>query len=247
MKKFIYILVTIFMISTIQAGELHTVFNQSIDLSKNKTGKLSLLVGEREYLALNPALIMIDYEANATKRQFLFTDTATSKNFPIYYFDKMSVNTKKDKIVNLSNKINIFDINDDGKNEIFIYGRSYYGINGFVDKVVILQQDKDNIIQLMGLIQTTDLSEIKYIESENIIIVAQSIWESQWGSQLEEYSRNKHRYEIDIYEINNKLHKVPIFTTDKKYNDQNGSVISDVLDRAISKYHIYKKDLQNAK
>lgn len=238
MKFFIYILI---MVSTIHAVELRTVFNQSIDLGENQTGELSLLVGELEYLAQDPAQIIIDYEVNATKKQFLYTDT--SKKFPIYYFDKMLVNTKKDKIVDLSNKINIFDINNDGKNEIFIYGRSYYGMNGYVAKVVMLQQDKDNIIRQIGLIQTTNLSEIQYIEKENIIIVAQSIW----GTQLEEHSKNMHRYEIDIYEIKNKLNKVSILTTQKKYNDQNSSVISDVLDRALSKYSTYQKDVQNAK
>ena len=232
MKIVFYIFI---ILSSINATNFHTVFTQKIYLDKHCTGELSLQVGELDYLAKDPAKIIINYEVASKTKQYIFSDT--SKKYPIYYFDKMLVNTKKSKIVNLTNSINIFDINNDGKNEIFIYGRSYYGINGYVGKVVILEENAYNAIQEIGIIETTNLSEIKYIEKENIIVVAQSIWDTK----SVEYSKNAHRYKIDIYEIANKFNKVSILTTEKKYSDKNSSIIINILDKVLSKYDTYKK------
>ena len=237
MTRFITILTII--VSTINATALHTVLTEKIPLDQNHTGTLSLQMGHKTYLADQPARILIDYENNGTKKQFLFSDTATK--FPIYYFDKMSIHSTKDALVDLTNQINLFDTNNDKKNEIFVYGNSYYGINGYVGKVVILTQDQNSTIKPMGLITTFNLAKIYYIKRENIIVVAQALW----GSKTEESSKHKHHYQIDVYEMAYGLKKIPLFITERNYSDQHGFIIKDVIERIITQYNLKRKDKKN--
>jgi len=233
MKIFLSILVMSVLLS---ATEFHTVFQKKIFLDKNTTGELVLQEESFQTLAEEPAKILINYEVNGTKKEYLFRDS--SKKFPILYFDKPTYNTKIDESVNLVNSVNIFDIDSDGTNEMFLYGTSHYGGSGLVGKLLVLKKNKRGNVAKIGIIEAHDNFEMHYIKEENIIVAAQYIWRQG----IEGHYGDTHRYKLDVYTLNDRLKKIPIYITEKKYNDQNSSIIDDNLEIVLAKYRIYNKN-----
>ena len=207
-----------------------TVFQKNITLDAQTSALLQLKEEKTDQtLAEKPAKVLMDYDINGTKKRYLFTDT--SKKFPILYFDAPTLNTKIDKRVNLVNRVNVFDTNDDGNNEIFVYGTSHYGGSGLVGKVLVFHKNIKGDIEKMGLIEARDNFEMEYLKKENIIVRAQFIW-----GEGEGHYGDKHHYQIDIYELNNHFRHIPLMTTTKKYNDFNRTVIEDNIDSILKRY-----------
>ena len=216
--------------------EFRTVFQKPIALDSQTQATLTLQEEKTEQELLEePAKILIDYESNGTKKQYIFTDK--EKKFPLLYFDGLTLNTKIDKRVNLIGSVNCFDSDGNGNNEIFVYGTSHYGGSGLVGKVAVFHKNTKGEIEALGMVEGRDNFEINYIKKENIIVLAQYIW--QLG--VEGHYGDSHHYQLSVYELEDHLKEIPLFTTQKKYNDRNSSVIKDTLESVLAHYNQHKK------
>jgi len=213
--------------------ERKTVQEVEVPISKEIKAHLTLKMGYKDYLATIPVLIKIDVKYPDTNATFTMMNFG---KFATYYFEKMPVNLEKKDIVELNDKINVFDINGDGLNEIFIYGSSYYGVNGYVGKLTVLSPNKYKDIRQLPDITTFNLAKIYYLKKDNIIVVAQAIW----GTKEQERNKNSHKYSIDAYEADS-FKKTTLFKTDKSFKDENGFSIESVIDKIHSKYKMLQK------
>jgi len=217
--------------------EYISVFQQQLKLNKETNVTLILQQEKSDNLLVNPAKIIISYNKNATRKKYIFEDNCTK--FPILYVHDTFQNKHHSSIISLVNTVNILDMDDDGTNEIFIYGSSHYGGSGLMGKVAIFKYDKAKTIHLLGVISATDNFEIQYLKQEHIIILAQYIWRSG----IEGHYGDKHKYQFYIYEYKDKLKKIPIYLSNKKINDRNNHIIQDNLSTILKKYKAYKKEM----
>lgn len=224
-----------FSLFALHAVEYATVYNKKIHIAKHIDVELILKEEKSKHLLEEPAKIIINYDLNQTHTSYTFDDNST--NFPILYFDNLSLNYDLQKSVQLVNSVNVLDVDNDGKNEIFVYGTSHYGGSGLVGKVVVFKYIKPDKIKKIAIIKATDNFEIKYFPKENIIVVAQYIW--RMG--IEGHYGDKHAYQFFVYDIKNNFQRIPLFISHKKFNDQNRHIIEDNLDEIIAKYKSYIK------
>lgn len=242
MKK-IFLILYLFVFE-LQAIEYKMVFEHSVNLNKNNNAILKLYEENAKSLASIPAKIIIEennkkytfVESSTNKFKYYFS--THSKDFPLFYFKNTTFNNQKNNIVNLVGGVNVFDIDNNGNNEVFVYGTSHYGGSGSYGKVLIFEKNKDAIILKAPIIEANDNYEIKYYQKENIIIVAQYIWRGN----IEAHYGDLHRYKFYIYEINNDFKKIPIFLSKKKFNDENTKIIEDNLADILYKYSLYKSN-----
>lgn len=242
-----FLLLAFLLIIEIQAVQYKIVFEQKIHLNKNSIAYLKLYEENYESLAKKPAKIIIEHMVGGEKKEYSFSEVLTDSNkyylstssesFPIFYFKNITSNSKKNSIVDLVDSINVFDIDDNGNNEIFVYGTSHYGGSGSFGKVIIFEKDGDEIIQKASIIEANDNYEIKYYREENIIIVAQYIWRSGIEAHYGDY----HRYKFYIYEIDTGFKKIPILLSQKKIHDEDENIIKQNLEDILTKYSLYKR------
>jgi len=242
-----YILVLFLTIIKLTALTYKEVYKHEVFLNSTEKGILKLYEENTSTLAEHPAKIVIEYQINGAKKEFVFSEafankdkyyfSENSKRFPIYYFKNIEFNSQKKKIVDLTKGINVFDTDGNKNNEIFIYGTSHYGGSGFFGKVVILEKNNDTIKLKAPIIEANDNFEIKYFKDRNIIIVAQYIWRNG----VEAHYGDKHLYKFYIYEIDNGYKKIPIFLSKKMINDEIKNIIEENIDDILNKFDIYKK------
>lgn len=232
MKK----ILSIFICSlTLNAVEFKEVFNQKIKLDKNSEAILTLREEDTLEQNSNVARIVLNYSIYGKKKRYEFTDT--SDYFPIYHFNKHAYNFKKRNIVDLTNGVNVFDVDNNGNNEIFIYGSSDYGGSGYFGKLIILEKNNSEIVQKTKIIKASDNFEIKYIKSDNIIIVAQYIWRNC----IESHYGDKHYYKYIIYDIKKNFLKIPLLISKTKISDTYNNIIERDLIEIRKKYALYQE------
>lgn len=241
-----FLLILSFLTIIVNAVEYKMVFNHNIYLDKKSEASLKLYEEKTQSFAQNPAKIVIEYIANNKKEQYSFSEnlnhsnkyylSTNSESFPIFYFKNITFNNKKKRIVNLVDSVNVFDIDGNGNNEVFVYGTSHYGGSGSFGKVVIFEKDGDKIIQKAPIIEANDNYEIKYYREKNIIIVAQYIWRGG----IEAHYGDSHKYKFYIYEIDNSFRKIPILLSQKKIHDEDKNIIEQNLENILIKYSLYQ-------
>ena len=219
----------------VESQDMLTVFDKKISLDAHTPAVLQLREEKTDHtLAQIPAEILIRYDINGTTRQYRFVDNAGK--FPVFYFNTPTLHTDIDKRVNLVNRVNVFDADDDGNNEIFVYGTSSYGGSGMVGKVFVFHKNAQGEIEKIGEVEARDNFEIEYIQKENIIVVAQFIW-----GEGEGHYGDRHYYQIDAYALGDHLKRIPLMKTQKRYLDFNRTVIEDNIDTILNVYRKSQK------
>jgi len=232
MHKLLYS--TILLSTLLYSTSYNVVFEKSIYLDKENRVKLKLLEEKSKEMLEKPAKVQITSEDGATE---LYSFEDDDKNFPIYYFDKLKLNTQTKKLVNLKSSVNVFDVDKNGKNEIFIYGASYRASGDSVGKILILEKENGNVTQQVPLIEAYNNYEMKYYPKEQIIIVAQNIQRYKLESRV----GDSYTYQFYIYDVKNNFKKIPIMLSKNKLDSNDKNLIEKSLNKILNKYHQYKK------
>ena len=185
-------------------------------------------------MSKEPAKLKIT-SLDGTTELYSFQDK--SKDFKINHFDELKFNTQLKKLVNLKSSVNVFDADDNGKNEIFVYGASYQTMGDSVGKLLILEKEKDGIVQQAPLIEASNNFEMKYYAKESLIIVAQNIQRSGIEVRL----GDSYTYQFYIYDVKDNFKKLPILLSKEKLDSNKKNLIDKSLNKILSKYHQYQK------
>lgn len=215
------------------ASDYKTVFDKNIHIDKNHKIQLKLfqeniLLGD---YSNKPAKLEVYSLNDSAKKLYTFVDQ--DEDFPLYYYNGVTFNNKKKSLVNLLHAVNVFDIDNDGKNEILIAGEHYEMMGGSSSKIIILGEENDKIIQKTLPIVGDTLCDIQYSKKENVIILAQSSYTAELQDDVT-YAF-AHYY---IYDIEDNFKKISLFKSDKKVKwlSTGSDVIKQNLSEILKKY-----------
>ncbi len=243
-----FLLTILLLFGALFASNYKVVVDKNLILGKDFIVNLKLLEEDYKDFASKGAIVKIRYiDNNFKEKEFTFSqnDKDDEASWPLFYFNNRKVVTNpKNSIINLVQGVTLIDLDNDGFKEIIVYGTSSYGGSGFIGKVLIIGKVRDSIKLKAPIIEAYDNFEILYFKEQNLIVVSQYIWRSG----KEAHYGDKHRYFIDIYEVNNHYKKIPLMVTKKRYSDEGSSVILQLKRDILNKYALYKSSkISNAK
>jgi len=232
-----FIITFIFLFGALFASGYKEVFNKNLNLGKNFSVNLKLLEEDSDMAATKSAIIKVTYPTKEGNKEFVFSqkDNDANPQWPIFYFHDPKLIKEIKKFTKLSS-IALIDLDKDGYKEIIIYGGSHYDGSGYVGKLVIVGKSEDKFGLKAPIIKGYDNFNFYYFKDLNLIVVSQYIWrvgkEGHYG--------DKHKYFIDVYEVENNFNKINLMVTKKKYSDEGLPVAFILKDKIVKKYIDYK-------
>ena len=206
-----------------------------INLNSTETARLTLYDGYTKYTGEHDkelkGLIKITGGKNNTM-DFSFTDP--ENDWPVYVWPDSAVNTVVSDFTSLTRN-NVFDLDGNGQNEVFVYGESSHGSGYPLKKVFSFEESGGKMAQKYPVFSAVKNSYIIYYRPKKIVIIAQYI--GNFVSDGDGY------YEFFISEQSNGFEeKLKLAITKKRHTTEYGEdVIEENIGDIADKYDLYKK------
>ena len=212
------------------------VFNETITLGKEDKVLLSLYEEDAGEFIEKPAKVKIFASKSSKELLYEYTDDGYT---PFLYFNKPKLIRKKSDIMDLSQGVHVFDIDDDGKNEIFIQGNYHQQVGDSLYRLLILEAPYGAFVLKSNILESPNFP-LYYLAKENKVLFSVPLHRRGIETRYD-----KHKFRFYLYDIKT-FSKIPLLISKEKF-DTEDKVVEKNIDAIRAKLALYQKGRLSAK